>query len=330
MNILFFDGVAPKPYTSLSLTTQPMGGTEATVIRVADALAKKHEVYVALLKAEVRTRIEGCAHYGPLEKADFTPDVVVCLREPGYLKDLRESYPNAKLYLWCHDLAGTHMSNYAYSIHNANATIVAVSHWHADQIQANFRAGGLDWGRPKYVYNPLDESIERSKKPYDPFKLAFMSSPHKGLDRTLEVFSELRRVDARYVMHVANPGYYPDRQVSLEGIVNHGSLVHKDLMEMVSDCVAVLHCNTAFPETFGIVHAEANALGVPFLTDFNNGAVQELMDHPQEQIDTTDTQAVVDRIRSWSEGRRPKVCGNPLFKLSRVAEAWDALFSARS
>jgi glycosyltransferase involved in cell wall biosynthesis len=328
MNILFFDGVTPKPYTLATLDREPMGGTEATVIRVAEALgAKGHHVFVAQHNAQ-DTALMDMATYGMLENYGQKPDVIICLREPGYLKDLRASYPDARMFLWLHDLPSPRLVEYFYTIVNTDTQMVAVSHWHAEAIKSAFASQGL-FANVKYIYNPIADDLKPMSGKHDPYSLAFMSSPHKGLKRTLEVFQELRNRDKRYTLHVANPGYLQGQEISQPGVVDHGPLTHTALMALVSGCVAVMHLNDVFPETFGIVHAEANALGVPFLTDFSNGAVQELIDHPQEMINVKDTEAVIKRTQDWSEGRRPKVYGNPLFRLARVVGEWISLLDGR-
>ena len=45
MHMLFIDPVTPKPYSTETLRNQPLGGTEATVVRVAeylDAIVVQH------------------------------------------------------------------------------------------------------------------------------------------------------------------------------------------------------------------------------------------------------------------------------------------------
>ena len=324
INVLFFDGVTPKPYNGATLLNEPMGGTEATVIRIATRLAKGFNVFVAQHNA-TETTVHDSVVYGPIEACAMKPNVVVCLREPGYLKDLKETYPEARLVLWCHDLPSPRILEYGFSILNTGTHVLGVSHWHSELLYAQFISGGRPVLKPTYIYNPISDTLGPLTKEFNPHKLVFMSSPHKGLGRTLEVFKELRKKDNRYELHLANPGYLACADTKDEGVVNHGPLTHDKLLTLVSDAVGVLHLNKVFPETFGIVHAEANALGVPFLTDFNNGAVQELIDHPGEMINTDDTGAVITRIQEWSEGRRPKVRANGMFRLSRVIDEWYRL-----
>lgn len=326
MNILIFDGVCPKSYDLNTFKVEALGGTEATVLRVAERFSLLHNVTVCQHNRRSDLDYSPSLRFTRMESYTDKPDVVICLREPGYIKDLREHFPDAKMYLWAHDLPSAKFAEYALSLHNTNTTVVAVSNWHREVIEDAFtQAGHPRVALVKYIYNPIDDTLGPITRSYDPFKLCFISSPHKGLERTVDAVRVLRMRDARYQLHIANPGYFNDANIEWPGFINHGQLTHPELMRMVSDAVGVLHCNNVFPETFGIVHAEANALGVPFLTDFNNGASQELTDHPQELIDVNNTEAICARIQAWSEGRRPIVRANPMFRLSRVVDEWYSL-----
>jgi glycosyltransferase involved in cell wall biosynthesis len=125
---------------------------------------------------------------------------------------------------------------------------------------------------------------------------------------------------------VANPGYFPNHDTKEQrNVVNLGALPHPEVIAHVRSALCVLHLNAVFPETFGIVHAEANAVGTPFLSS-RLGAVPETADHPSELIDVNDTKAVIDRLIAWKRGR-PKVRGNPMFRLNRIVKEWLDLFS---
>lgn len=79
-----------------------------------------------------------------------------------------------------------------------------------------------------------------------------------------------------------------------------------------------MHINSHYPETFGLVYTEANAVGTPFHSH-GLAANFETMDHPDERIAITDTDGVVERILDWRAGGRIAVGGNPSFRLPAVA-----------
>ena len=87
---LFFDPTCQQPYDTRTLRDQAMGGTEATVTRVADALD-------ALVAQHNRTEA-----YGRYRAPEKNPSVtsVVINRDSRALPQVRELYPNARVYLW--------------------------------------------------------------------------------------------------------------------------------------------------------------------------------------------------------------------------------------
>ncbi|MGH8210903.1 MAG: hypothetical protein ACREU6_15185, partial [Steroidobacteraceae bacterium] len=90
---LFFDPACQRPYDTRTLRQQAMGGTEATVIRVADALE-------ALVVQHNRNEIYG--RYRPPERMPEITSVIIN-RDSRALPRVRDLYPNARVYLWLHD-----------------------------------------------------------------------------------------------------------------------------------------------------------------------------------------------------------------------------------
>ena len=152
----------------------------------------------------------------------------------------------------------------------------------------------------------------------DPDKLAFFSSPHKGLEWTVRVFDAPRRANPRFRLFVANPGYYQAHCLrGLSGVVDLGCLAHREALRHVREALAVLLLNHTYPETFGLVLAEANAVGVPVLTH-SLGAAPEVLDDPAQFVDARDVGSVVTKLMSWRAGCRPVVQGRECFRLKNV------------
>jgi len=329
MRILFYDPICPKPYDTTTLRTEPMGGTEATVIRVAEGFARDgHTVRVCQHNATLEVAEPGSnLTFGPIEaQHQFNPDVIVLLRDMRYLKELRHIYGNSpKMYVWLHDILVPEQAQWGPHLDEYNASVITVSRWHQQQAFQAFQSVGFRPWSLKYVYNPLEPSLQRSTQ-YDKNKLVYFSSPHKGLKQTFEVFSVVKEKNLDFRRNVANPGYLPSVDLSgHDGVCDLGPLNHRAVVSHVSDALCVLHINLVFPETFGLVHAEANAVGTPFLSS-GLGATPEIQDHPQEVMDVRVGDAVVERVMSWYNGARPKVYANPSFQLKRVLEEWYHLF----
>jgi glycosyltransferase involved in cell wall biosynthesis len=324
MSILFVDMTCPKPYNSQSLANEPLGGTEATIIRIAEGLAHKG-IKVTVAQHNRLVPDYGLVNYSPFSEEDPDEyDHIIALRLPQMLMSLRFQAPKAKMYLWMHDLATPDFLQYVQGIIDTDTTMLCVSHWHKLQATEALRGIGAAGLFPiKVILNPIDNDLVPDGTPTDKHKLVYFSSPHKGLKRTLEVFTNLRRMEPKFTLHVANPGYMSDMDTSkVDGVVNHGPLSHNKVIEEVRSALCVFHLNTVFPETFGLVYAECQAVGTPFLTH-SLGAVQEIYSHPAQLVDCNDTKKVIDRVMSWVDGNRPKVRGNPYFRLASVLRDWD-------
>lgn len=324
--ILFIDPCCPKPYTNDTIKTTPMGGTEATVARVANGLHKRG--YDVRVMQHNRFEVEGIFEpFTPVQ--DWQPHAVIVLRVASILPEARARFPLAKTFLWAHDLfsgPGEQLYKAFENITQSKSMVVAVSDFHRTNITEALRAVNFDRFVPMVkVYNPVVPGHVQSTV-LNPNKVCFFSSPHKGLDLTLECFKQFKSFpELKDVqLHIANPGYYPNSDTAIPNVVNHGALPHPEVMNLVADSLCVMHLNNVFPETFGLVHAEANALGVPVLTS-RMGANLEVLDHPQELIDVTDFKAVINRIQAWKTHGRPKVRMNPFFSIHKVLNEWEQL-----
>lgn len=325
MRILFVDPVCPKPYDPQVLATEPLGGTEATVVRVAEGLAAKPGTGVIVKQHNRDEEEHGNAIYAPFgHYADYRPTHVIVLRAPMALYQARKQFPNAKLYLWCHDLfGGPGWAEGFKAIVDTQTVPIVVSEFHKSNMYDTMRSLKLEYGIPcRRIYNPIADDLQPDATPVDVNKLVFFSSPHKGLEHTLKVFAQFQEFPELKDMklYIANPGYFPDHKTEQKNVINLGALSHEAVMGHVRSALCVFHLNSVFPETFGLVHAEANGVGVPFISS-RMGANGETADHPGELIDVTDTKAVIERIRQW-RGGRPKVRGNANFRLKNVVRDW--------
>ena len=71
MKVLFYDVATPTLYHHKTILERGLGGTEATIIRVAHALNEHHEVYIAQhCRANNDNQLEDGVHYVSLEFAN--------------------------------------------------------------------------------------------------------------------------------------------------------------------------------------------------------------------------------------------------------------------
>src|SRR6202035_3850992 len=91
--VLFYDPLCQQPYDTRTLRTQAMGGSEATLTRVADAL---DELVIQ------HNRAEGWGRYRRPQRISGITSVIVN-RDSRALPLVRARYPAARAYLWLHD-----------------------------------------------------------------------------------------------------------------------------------------------------------------------------------------------------------------------------------
>jgi len=354
--IVFYDAAAPAPYSDALLGTADngIGGTEASVARVAAKLSEAHDVTVAQRErrsAEASDRLHWLPFTQTRDKL-ARADAIVVVRNHKHILSVRRVNSRAPIFLWCHDwyprvqtfktlkprlLRQLKLEGHVALHHFTHATAVGVSETHRRNIREYFDGARVVWPLASrvhvdYVYNPIPDELSRSDAPYDPRKLVFFSTPGKGLDLVLEAFQEVRREMPDMRLHVASPGYGDEQGnngAELSGNVTFlGKLSHSDIMREVRTALCVFYPANRIPETFGLVFAESHAVGTPVLAH-PFGAACELLGN-DELIDAGNITAIVARVRAWRNGARPVVYGNDQLRLSNVAEAWERLLFGRS
>lgn len=327
MNLLFIDPVCPKPLTIDDLKVGRMGGTEATLLRVAKALSARYIVTIS--QRGRKERLSQGITYVPLEdRLISNPDVVITLRDAKAYRKAINDYPEAKHYLWLHDVvSGDYQKHLKVCLSGYRVNIIVVSNWHKNQVMNALLSITFN---PFVIYNPVAEyctllAHAALPVPYNPKKLIFTSSPHKGLDQVLEIFQLLRAKDPEFTLYVANPGYYEDAKNLPEGVIdlNLKHLSHAQLMEEVRSSLCLFYPQTLFEETFGIVYAEANAVGTPVLAT-NIGAASEVLEL-NHQLVPKKVEVILDTVQAWAKGSRPTVMGNKAFTTQEVIKTWNKL-----
>ncbi len=329
-----------------------MGGTEATVTRVADALD-------ALVVQHNRTEA-----YGRYRAPEKMPEVanVVINRDSRVLPRVLELYPNARVFLWIHDQlnpgskrAGW-LASTASILRARGVRIVCVSNSQRAGVDAALRTMGLDgYVRTQTIYNPIDDGLMPDGSPFDTDKLVFFSSPNKGLKFTLDAFRALRHRMPELRLVVGNPGYKVRKSVAMDGVEYLGPQPQARIHAEVRGALCTFFPNFVIPETFGLVFAESNALGTPVLTHDCGAAAEVLADRSQvlpvtaahrvyEKLlthvppdwrsgparlarDLGLFDAYAERIRAWRSGGRPVVGPDSRFRLATVIPQWRELLA---
>ena len=337
MNLLVIDANCPKPYCDRTLSREALGGTEATVVRVAGALATRgHGVTVAQKGREVFYTDGAGVRYVPyvFKGVLYTdkPDAVLVINSFKILKEVRSRYGEARLFLWSHCFPGKNRKRLSALALEHDCTLVTVSKTHEACLReflSSYESKPTvttpeHFPHVTHVYNPVADDLAPGGD-YDPNKLVFFSSPHKGLAQVLQTFEHLRRARPSLKLYIANPGYIalaPD--LAMSGVEVLGALSHREVLAHVRTAFCVFYPQSSFKETFGLVFAEANALGTPVLTHAA-GAAPEVLGDARQLVNADNPEAVKARLLGWYAEGRPKVGVNPQFRLSRVAQCWEEL-----
>jgi glycosyltransferase involved in cell wall biosynthesis len=322
MKILFVDGVAPQGYTCNSMRERALGGSEATLLRVARGLAKEgHTVSVLQTSDPERGTVvvDGIQHIGVEAKIE-APDAIIHMRTAMLVEGFREEYPAARHIVWLHDNLGVEqclMEPFQ------GEEVVCVSDWHADTF---LKAEGGTVKKVHRIYNPVEIDGHRLDKVRG--RLGFFSSPHKGLAQVVHMFNQLKKERPELELVVGNPGYYADEVH--EGVRFLGQLSHARALEEMSKCSALLQVQSVFPETFGLVMAEANAMGVPVITYGIGAAFEVLMgsNHKYNSVIYDGDEAVVRHAVALLGRNKNTPVLDPRFSLSSVLECWKKLLGA--
>lgn len=350
--LLFYDPVCQRPYDTRTLQQQAMGGTEATLVRVADALGAwvmQHNRTADWQRYRRPQRLSGIA-------------AVVVSRDSRALPFVREHFPGARVYLWLHDRIqpGARRARWlaasAPLLRQMAVTAVCVSDSQRAGVEAVLAGRGLATEvRALTIYNPVDDALVPDGTAVDADKLVFFSSPNKGLNFALDAFGALRThmPDVRLV--VGNPGYKADRRAPRAGVEFLGPQPQTRVHAEVRSALCTFFPNFLIPETFGLVFAESHAVGTPVLT-LDCGAALEVLGDPQQVLPVKVAYRLyesavgalpgrwrraparlaaaaglfdpfVERIRAWRDGARPPAAPDPRFRLSAVTAQWRSLLS---
>ena len=350
--VLFYDPACQQPYDTRTLHAQALGGTEATLVRVADALGAwvmQHNRTEDWQRYRRPQRLPGIMH-------------VIVNRDSRALAFVQQHYPGAKVYLWLHDRLHPRARRARWLaatvplLRASEVTAVCVSDWQRRGVEATLRSHGVaEQVRALTLYNPVDDELCPDGTAVDPDKLVFFSSPNKGLYFALDAFRELRRAMPRLRLAVGNPGYKALPALQGAGVELLGAQPQSRMHLHVRSALCTFFPNFLIPETFGLVFAESHALGTPVLT-CDCGAAAEIVADPAQLLPVSVAargyealagglpatwragparlagaaglfDAYIERIRQWRAGARPQVAPDARFRLSAISEQWRRLLS---
>ena len=330
---VFIDSVAPYAYAVNDLYHRAMGGTEATVLRVTKALSQVANITIAQ-SARTDTVIDeyGICYTPYYHKhcSHYQADAIIVIRAHKLLPKLRRYYPHSRMLLWMHCFPGMRLRDLAQVTVATTTTVIAVSKFHQQWMQDFYEQHDPEAAmqmKMQTIYNPVDTRLQNNHQCWDPNKLLFMSSPHKGLDQVLQHFKRLREELPSLRLYIANPGYLDWQVAGMDDSVEIlGALSHAEVIEHLRTALCLFYPQSQFEETFGIVFAEAMAVGTPTLTHAI-GAAPEVLGVNEQLCDANDFNSILTRIRQWQKQRyAPSLPA--AFTIKKVIQAWQTLLAA--
>ncbi|MGB3244629.1 MAG: glycosyltransferase [Sulfitobacter sp.] len=324
--ISFVDPCCAGGYDAPDLRKGGLGGTEATVLRVATALRGQFDINIHQ-NDRAGTSGSEAGTLMPLKVAfrkSQAAAIIVINRWKVALK-LRKLNSDTPIFVWLHVYPGRHNRKMGAALKDANITVICVSESHAKAFEEFL--GSEDIPDVTTIYNPIADDLHPDDTRRDPNRLLFASSPHKGLAEVFNQFSLLRATLPDLTLAVADPGYLNwDTGPVPNGVVFLGSLSHSALIRQMRRSLCLFYPQTSFAETFGLVLAEANAVGTPALVHSDLGANDEILTGADQKIDGHSPAQILARIRLWQRSP-PRLGANPAFRMSKVAATWTNLIT---
>jgi glycosyltransferase involved in cell wall biosynthesis len=316
-DIIFIDCVTPGYYDLTTLETGSLGGTESSVTRLAEGLASvglSVGVFQGLQQSfePIMGNHAVFMHASMLNQVN--PSVVVHLRSIANL----HIFPKARQFVWLHDLPHPVLKDWPDKVKDYNVTFIAVSEWHRQALLAM---------EPRLnvivLYSPVDESCYTLPRPSDvgsqvnKNSMVWNASPHKGLEEALPVFKKLRKEIPDLSLYIMNPGYFKTQRLAADSVHTLGSVSRQVLRQIVASSLCLFY-PSKFEETFGLIAAEANALGTP-VACYKIAALAESVSEKNGWA--TNEENLIENIKNW-HSNRPEVTGQNRFRLKTLIPQW--------
>lgn len=334
-HILFADTSHPKTYDFDDLRVHAMGGTESSLLRTAKILHNKgHQVTVYQQNRYQAVKQKQINFVGPNQLTTMdSPDHVVILRKFPQIRIFQQYFPNAKFYLWIHTY-----KNWEYVLKRGvrmakDWQLITNSKTHTEHCEQRLNGGLMGriynlFKKPisiKTCYNPIPAELANyPKQTRDLNKLLFLSAPNKGLAQVLKTFQQINRHLKDLQLYIANPGYRKDQPETIPNVHYLGALPAEQVKQHIATSLCVFYPQDNFAETFGLIYAEANALGTPVMAH-DIGAAREILHPNNDLVNAEDNYQITKTLVEWQR-ELPEVSYRKEFDEPAVYQQWvDAL-----
>lgn len=278
--VVIYCGPGLEEWTPDQIDRKGLGGSETAAVKLAEALVDRG------LRVMVYGPSEGVwngVFYRHFSK--FNPRnpvfAFISWRNPAMFDLPVQAQVK---YLWMHDTdAGPNLTEErAKGIDG----VMALSGWHINHLETMYP---FLTGKCFVIGNGIDPTrFDNTDVIRDPNRVAYASSPDRGLEQALLLWPQVREQNPNAELHVfygfenfdkmGGPADYKRKIMNLAkqpGVVMRGRMGQKELAQELQKCSAMFYPGPHdFCETFGIAFLEAQAAGcVPVTRD--NGALPE-------------------------------------------------------
>lgn len=309
-----------------------MGGTESSILRTAEILQNQgHDVAICQHSRKENAVQNHITFHSQTSSQADTFDHVVVLRKLPQLIKYQKQFPTARFYLWLHTYKNREFALKRLIKTPKPFTVIGNSLTHQEHLDQCLHGGWL--GRllnlfrakkieVKHAYNPIPKfwaDLQTHDKNMN--QIMFISAPNKGLEQVLKYFQILKQSTPDLKLLVANPGYRDDLDEQIDGVELLGALPQKALLTKVAHSLCVFYPQTSFAETFGLIYAEANAVGTAVLAH-DIGSAREILHPNNELVDGHDIEAITEQVKLWQQ-ELPDVSYRTEFDEAAIYHQWQ-------
>jgi glycosyltransferase involved in cell wall biosynthesis len=321
------------PFSGETLRSQSMGGTESSVVQLAEALARRgHEVCV--FNAIPSPRHEFGVDWRPFWQApDYTRGQTgIAVANPKLFNGLAfRSY-----IFWVHNPLKSwrqiRRGNVA-ALVRTRPHFVLLGEYHSAQVPRWFPSSGRT-----VIHHGVHEDFFRkaAASAPPPPRAIFTSQPYRGLDWVLALWPAIKRQAPSASLDIFAPKTHQAeanaKMAELPGVQFRGSIARPDLVNELANARVQLIPGHR-DETYCLAAAEAAAVGVPIVT-LGTGSLSERVRDGQTGFIAHSREAFVAaavRLLSddalWSAMHRASLADAALAGWDARAEEWEALFA---
>lgn len=294
MNILIIDN--GQSFGLETPYTQPLGGSETSVLLLAKGLAELNHSVVLLTSTtiDIPQRIDNLILHNINSWKDVYDQSQIVIFNRSIIPEIVLSNDGKSKYYYSHDAYDqTHIvSTISHrEIYNRLAKILCVSEW---QKQTFVKYLGIPENKLRVIGNSIDPFLYMGYTERNKNKLIFASIPYKGINVLADLFNDIciksHKKDLELHVYSSMSLYGADSDKEYEfdfdrldktsGVFLHKPISMRDMAYQLSTSSLYIHPST-YHETFGMMFTMSQAAGCLPVT-VNNGAASEIINNKED------------------------------------------------